>query len=125
MLSLVLSCRLKLEFYVDCVGQFVSMIIWLGWQATLVALLGQVCVEYIHCLLNQLHDLHGDLFNWLSNSSLPKRKKLQPTKSAGPRSFIIKASFWLAVVDFLVSTGGPVESMALYMFPFFIVSCNN
>ena len=67
--------RLKLEFYVDCVGQFVSMIIWLGWQATLVALLGQVGVKYIHCLLNQLHDLHGDLFNWLSNCSVPKRKK--------------------------------------------------
>ena len=50
MLSLVLSCRLKLEFYVDCVGQFVSMIIWLGWQATLVALFGQVGVEYIHAL---------------------------------------------------------------------------
>ena len=95
--------RLKLEFYVDCVGQFVSMIIWLGWQATLVALFGQVGVEYIHCLLNQLHDLHGDLFNWLSNCSVPKRKKnLQPTKSAGPRSFIIKASLWLAV-------GFPIE----------------
>ena len=51
MFYLVLSSRLKLEFYVDCVGQFVSMIIWLGWQATLVALFGQVGMEYIHVLL--------------------------------------------------------------------------
>ena len=36
------ASRLKLEFYVDCLGQFLSMIIWLGWQATIVALVGQV-----------------------------------------------------------------------------------
>ena len=36
------SSRVKLEFYVDCIGQFLSMIIWLGWQASLVALVGQV-----------------------------------------------------------------------------------
>ena len=34
--------RVKLEFYVDCLGQFLSMIIWLGWQASVVALVGQV-----------------------------------------------------------------------------------
>ena len=64
--------RLKLEFYVDCVGQFVSMIIWLGWQATLVALFGQVGVEYIHCLLINCITY---MVIWLSNCSVPKRKK--------------------------------------------------
>ena len=34
--------RVKLEFYVDCLGQFLSMIIWLGWQSSVVALVGQV-----------------------------------------------------------------------------------
>ena len=52
-----------------------------------------------------------------------KEKKLQPTKSAGPRSFIIKASLWLALVDFLLSRGGPVESIALYNVYVLVLYC--
>ena len=32
----------KLEFYVDCLGQFLSMILWLGWPAATAALVAQV-----------------------------------------------------------------------------------
>ena len=67
--------RLAWNIFLFCLFVCFVLFIWLGWQASLVALFGQVGVEYIHCLLNQLHDLHGDLFNWLSNCSVPKRKK--------------------------------------------------
>merc|ERR1712212_28056 len=40
--NIVIGGRVKLEFYVDCIGQFLSMVIWLGWQASVVALFGQL-----------------------------------------------------------------------------------